>query len=243
MGKIDKKQSSADIFNRDINKNSGYKYTTNASLSSELANFNMTAATLDICNLSGKRVVDIGCGDGTYTMEMFLRGKVNAIQGIDPAGEAIKKAKERTNNPMISFDVQTGDKLHYISDSFDIALLRGVLHHCEDPINVLRESLRVAPTVVVIEPNGYNPILKLLERFSPYHIEHQERSFMPLTLRRWVKQIGGEVCSGRYVGLVPMFCPDPMARLLKVIEPGIERLPVINALSCAVYVFLVKRAK
>ena len=37
----------------------------------------------------------------------------------------------------------------------------------------------------VIEPNGYNPVLKVLEKVSRYHIEHEERSFFPATLHAW----------------------------------------------------------
>ncbi|MBF0504446.1 MAG: class I SAM-dependent methyltransferase [Candidatus Omnitrophica bacterium] len=237
------KQSSAEIFNQDVNSNSGYKYTTKASLSSELANLRLTLATLEICDLNGKKVVDIGCGDGTYTMELFLRGGVDSIHGIDPAGNAIKIAQQRTANQRIVFDLQSGEKLNYASDSFDIAHLRGVLHHVGDPIHVLREALRVAPTVVVIEPNGYNPVLKLLEMFSLYHREHKEKSFSSLRLHRWINQIGGKVCTGRYAGFVPFFCPDRLAQILKAVEPVVERLPVINVLCCAVYVFVIKRVR
>jgi hypothetical protein len=39
-----------------------------------------------------------------------------------------------------------------------------------------------------------------------------------------------------------MFCPDWLARLLKAIEPPIERLPLINRIFCSVYVFQARRA-
>jgi hypothetical protein len=38
-----------------------------------------------------------------------------------------------------------------------------------------------------------------------------------------------------------MFCPDALARLMKFLEPLVERLPVVNALGCAVYVMVVER--
>ncbi len=43
-----------------------------------------------------------------------------------------------------------------------------------------------------------------------------------------------------YAGLVPFFCPEPVARVLKTIEPVVERVPVLRALGCAVYVQLVR---
>jgi hypothetical protein len=39
-----------------------------------------------------------------------------------------------------------------------------------------------------------------------------------------------------------MFCPDWMARVLKFAEPAIERLPLVNRMLCAVYVFHARRA-
>jgi ubiquinone/menaquinone biosynthesis C-methylase UbiE len=237
------KKSIVDIFNQDILDNDGYKYTTNDSLSSKFATSRITAEIFKICDLAGQRIIDIGCGDGTYTMQLFLHGKAGSIHGIDPASEAIKLARKRTDNPRVLFDVQSGEKLQYLPDSFDIAILRGVLHHSEDPIKILKEALRVAPMVVVIDPNGNNLILKLIEKLSPYHIEHKERSFLPLQLHRWAKSIGGRAYSGRYVGIVPCFCPDLLAKILKFFESGVERLPLVNALGCAVYIFAIKRIR
>jgi len=101
--------------------------------------------------------------------------------------------------------------------------------------------MRVARLVVVIEPNGYNPILKVIERFSKYHVEHQEKSYSPAMLNQWVSRSGGVIRTRGYAGLVPMFCPDSVAKVLKRIESAFERIPIINALVCAVYVFAAER--
>jgi hypothetical protein len=118
-----------------------------------------------------------------------------------------------------------------------------VLHHAEDPIDILKEALRLASTVVVIEPNGYNPFLKLIEKYSRYHIDHKERSFLPIKLRQWTKETGGSICSYRFIGFVPFFCPNWLAKILKVLEPIIESIPFVNFLSCATYIFVIKRSK
>jgi hypothetical protein len=38
-----------------------------------------------------------------------------------------------------------------------------------------------------------------------------------------------------------MFCPDWLARSAKCLEPIVERTPVLNALGCAIYVFVAER--
>ena len=108
-------------------------------------------------------------------------------------------------------------------------------------MDALKEALRLAPSVVSIEPNGYNPVLKVLERVSRYHRDHEEKSYPPSRLDYWVTRLGGAITSRQWIGLVPMFCPDWFARTLKTIEPTIERLPGVNRLCCAQYVFVAHR--
>ena len=45
----------------------------------------------------------------------------------------------------------------------------------------------------------------------------------------------------KFAVFVPMFCPDWFAKLSKSIEPTIERLPLLNHITCTVYVFVVER--
>ena len=116
-----------------------------------------------------------------------------------------------------------------------------MLHHLDNPLEVLREALRVAPLVVVVEPNGYNLVLKVIEKLSPYHRAHGEKSYAPRRLRGWFEELGAKVLSSGYAGLVPFFCPDIVARFLKAIEPAFERTPVLNSLSCAVQVVVARR--
>jgi SAM-dependent methyltransferase len=225
-------------FNRDVAQNEGYLYSTNARLSSEMANTRLTDATLAAISFEGKRVIDIGCGDGTYSIEVFRRGRPAMMHSIDPAEQAIEIARKKTDDGSMTFASHDAYALPYGDDSFDIAHIRGVLHHMDRPVDALREAFRVARNVVVIEPNGYNPGLKLLERVSPYHRAHDEKSYPPHGLDRWVRSLGAEVTGRQWVGLVPMFCPDVLARVAKSIEPIVERLPIISKILCAQYVFV-----
>lgn len=236
------RQDYVDPFAADAAANDGYVYTTNAPLSSQLANRRLTEAALAVHSFAGARVLDIGCGDGTYTHELAELADVRTVHGIDPAAEAVRLAKARTTRPDVSFAVSSAYQLPYADDTFDVALLRGVLHHMGRPVDALRDALRVAPTIVVVEPNGYNPGLKVLERCSTYHIEHGEKSYAPLVLDRWVADVGGVVKARVWAGFVPMFCPDWWARAAKRVEPAVERLPLVRFLGCAVYVFAAARA-
>jgi len=231
-----------DVFNRDAAGNQGYLYTATDRLSSRMATETSTRAVLSLGAFAGRRVLDVGCGDGFYAFRYWDRGSPSAWEGIDPAPEAVAVAERSKGTRPITFQVGDGHALPYGDDAFDVVLLQSVLHHDDDPFSMVREAFRVAPTVVIHDPNGYNPVLKVLERVMPYHREHNEKSYSSRRIRNWVHRAGGRTVAERYAGLVPMFSPDWLARGVKVMERAVERVPVARALTCAVYASLNRRA-
>ena len=233
--------SAPEIFDRDVAAEGGYIYALEDRLSSRLATARWSELMLDLVNLENQTVVDIGCGDGHFTMRFYDQGGPRWMVGVDPARLAIGSAWAGRGDRQIRFLVGDGHNLPLPNDSVDVAILQAVLHHDVDPASTLREALRVASSVVCLEPNGYSPFLKVLEKVSGYHRTHDERSYTGRRLGAWVEAAGGEVIAGRLGVAVPMFCPDWAARLLKLAEPVIERVPLVNRLLCAVYVFRANR--
>jgi len=220
-------------FDRDVELNEGYRYTTNAPLSSRLANDRLTDATLDLVPLSGRSLIDVGCGDGTYTADLARRGSPSAVIGIDPSPRAVEAAGRR--HPGLRFEVGDAAWLEATPDRFDVAVARGVLHHADDPARLVRAIGRVAGTLVVIEPNGWNPVLKVIERASAYHRAHGERSWRSSVIDGWLREAGFQPVTRIYAGLVPFFCPAPVARLLKRLEPLVESAGPLGRPALAVY--------
>lgn len=221
-------------FNKDVNEHGGYAYTGDR-LSSILANRRITDAILSLSDLRGKRVIDIGCGDGTYTLELLNAG-AQEVLGVDAAASAIdcarKRAETYNNVRFETADIYDLDAYK----GYDIAILRGILHHLYDVEKAVENICKVADEVVIVEPNGYNPILKVIEKISPYHVEHEEKSYAPHKLNRWFESQGGRVVKAIYIGLVPMFCPDFLARTFKALEPVVEKIPLLRNISCGQYV-------
>jgi ubiquinone/menaquinone biosynthesis C-methylase UbiE len=232
-----KLEGAVDAFDHDVIDNAGYRYTTNAQLSSLLSNERLTRETLKATNFQNRSVIDIGCGDGTYSLALYDSGKPARLVAIDPAAQAIEIARNNLGGRPIDFQVQSAYELEFSDDTFDIAHIRGVLHHIDRPEVAIREALRVAKEIVVIEPNGYNPVLKLIEKYSSYHVEHGEKSYAPSALDAWTRESNAEVKYRRFVGLVPFFCPNWIARTLKFFEPFAEHTPLIKKIACGQYVF------
>ncbi len=224
-------------FDSDVRANEGYLYTTNARKSSVLANARLTDITREMVELRGRRVIDVGCGDGTYAYELFASCAPAAMIGVDAAAEAIAVASRKyaAAAPALRFEAHDVYAMPFEPKTFDIAIVRGLLHHLDDAPRALRCISRLATEVFVIEPNGYNPTLKAIERLSKYHREHGEKSYSPPSLRRWIRELGGTIEREAYAGLVPFFCPDWMATVLKAVEPAFERAPGGRQLACAVF--------
>nr|VFK07998.1 MAG: 2-polyprenyl-3-methyl-5-hydroxy-6-metoxy-1,4-benzoquinol methylase [Candidatus Kentron sp. LPFa]VFK25770.1 MAG: 2-polyprenyl-3-methyl-5-hydroxy-6-metoxy-1,4-benzoquinol methylase [Candidatus Kentron sp. LPFa] len=232
-------------FDGDVRETGSYGYTTDR-LSARLANNRISDEIAQSYDFSRKKVLDLGCGDGAYTLE-FLSLGVREIIGVDPAGIAIDaaniKAKKLGLDALVKFEVGNIYALDsYINDNrFDCIVLRGVLHHLPDAARAIAGLTTFNGTIIVLEPNGNNPVLKLIERFSRYHIAHEERSFSPSLIFSWLIAAEFRVHSCRLINLIPFFCPDWMARVLRAVGPFIERVPLLRDIACGQVVIVARR--
>jgi len=230
-------------FDLDTALNGGYLYTHNARLSSVYANKRLTDKTIETINITNKKVIDVGCGDGVYSQKIFEICKPTKMVGIDVSREGISVAnKKRTIKGKLTFFHKSIEELKRDLSGFDCAILRGVIHHLENPLKDLSIISGIADEIFIIEPNGYNMALKVIEKTSKYHRQHDEKSYSPKTLRKWVRQNGYmDIIHDDYVGLVPFFSPDIVARTCKLVEPFIESSPLLSRLMCGVYVLYAKK--
>jgi len=232
-------------FNEDIKKTGSYIYTVEK-LSSRISNLRSSRGIAESFNFNGKTVLDVGCGDGTYTLEFPTLG-VNSILGLDPAETAIEiakvKAHERGLDLKVKFDVGNIYDLdnYTTNNNLDCIVLRGVLHHVSNPERAIAGLTNFKGTVIVLEPNGNNPLLKLIEKYSHYHISHEERSFSPSTIKSWFINAGFKIYSKKVINIVPTFCPDRMARILHTIEPLIEFIPLIRDITCGQSIIVARK--
>jgi len=231
-----KKQNDPQFHNEDIATHGGYQYAVSEKFSSLHANSRLSETVLSAFDYSGKKVIDIGCGDGKYTEEIYRRFKPAEIVGVDPAGEAVKLASDRYAVPGVRFREASIYALPFPDGYFDIAVVRGVTHHLDRPLEGMKEAVRVSKNIVLTDPNGYNPGCKIIEKISPYHRTHKEMSYFPFQYNRWLREAGATVTKDYYILLVPMFFPEVPARFLARFESFFEQRKYLSRFFCGTHV-------
>lgn len=232
-------------FNVDTETHGGYVYTAVDRWSSRVATLRQTDEIISVLEANfprSVRIADIGCGDGTFTVEIAERFGPQSIRGVDPAAAAIHVATQRIPaalSHVISYEVGSIYDVEAKAGE-SVAVVRGVLHHLDNPKAAIAQLARHFPAIVVLEPNGYNPVLKVIEKTSAYHREHDEKSYWPPALNRWFEQNGYAVAVQKSFSLVPYFCPTPVAKALKAVEPLFEAAPVVRQVACGSNVMLYK---
>lgn len=95
----------------------------------------------------GLRVLDIGCGPGSLTIDLAKHTPDGQVIGIDYVPDPLDQARlAATQAGVNNVEFEVGDihSLDFPDDTFDIVHAHQVLQHISDPIKALQEMRRVA---------------------------------------------------------------------------------------------------
>jgi 2-polyprenyl-3-methyl-5-hydroxy-6-metoxy-1,4-benzoquinol methylase len=84
--------------------------------------------------VSGKTILDCGCGEGFISLELSSRGA--NVLGIDLSSNKIRMAKKlekRTNAPNVAFIIADAENLPFKEGAFDLVVLSEVIEHLPKP--------------------------------------------------------------------------------------------------------------
>lgn len=200
-----------------------------------------TRVILDLAGpLRGKRVLDVGTGDGTYAIEAAARGAV--VTALDVEQEMLDAAHARAASRGVDVSLRQGraEQLPFDGASFDVVIAVTVLCFVPDAQLAVRDMARV------LVPGG-RVVLGELGRFSVWAAERRVRGWLGAsTWRRaqfWSRrELGGLARSaGLHVAGVrgSVFFPPSgrAARLLAPVEPLLTRIHAPGAafLALAAY--------
>ncbi len=111
-----------------------------------------------LCGLlkEGDRVLDVGCGIGTYTSTPLSYLPIS-ITAIDSDKGTIEYAKERNTHKNLEFICASGE-FFYTDTQYDLIVCSHILEHIPDPIKLLLNMRRLTKDggyFYVAVPNGY----------------------------------------------------------------------------------------
>ncbi|KAL2848308.1 S-adenosyl-L-methionine-dependent methyltransferase [Aspergillus pseudodeflectus] len=92
------------------------------------------------------KILDIGCGPGTITVDLATYVPAGHVTGLEMVGDVLVGARALAESRGITnIDFVTGDanSLAYDDETFDVVFCHQVLQHVADPVAILREMKRV----------------------------------------------------------------------------------------------------
>ena len=155
----------------------------------------------------GDRVLDVGCGEGAFMVEL-LRAGVEGVVGVDVAREPLRRARER--HPELDLRLLGGEGAWELEDgSFDVVWAGEVIEHVADTaawLSEVRRVLRSGGRLLLSTPaNGRLALLRaalsrasFAERFDPLadHLRYYSRA----TLSDLLVEFGFESIEVRAAG-------------------------------------------
>ncbi len=99
----------------------------------------MPAIKKIITGIKGKKVLDVGCGPGTYTS--YFASKGATVCAIDISEEMIKLTHKKV--PSAEVRVADMNKIPYPSGAFDLVFYGLSIHYLKDILPTLKEAYRV----------------------------------------------------------------------------------------------------
>jgi len=144
-------------------------------------------------DLTGRRVLELGCGPGIYTVALARRGA--HVTAIDVSAEAVALtlARAEANGVADRVDARQmgAESLQLDAGRFDLVVGFGILHHVDlDAIGPsIRRMLTPGGRAIFREPLGENVLLEFVRRHVPYRQKARSPNENPLTYAE-IRQVG-----------------------------------------------------
>lgn len=129
----------------------------------------------------GRKVLDLGCGDGEDAIEISKYAK--QVIGLDIIRD---KNWDNKKNKNVKFVIGKGEKLPFKDNSFNGLFLKDVLHHVQDIKKTMKEIKRVTTddaVIIFIEGNRYNPLFYIHMTKMRGHDHLTQKQFKNTILR------------------------------------------------------------
>jgi 2-polyprenyl-3-methyl-5-hydroxy-6-metoxy-1,4-benzoquinol methylase len=128
--------------------------------------------------VTDQRVLDMGCGEGRSSERLLEMGAAHVL-GIDISQTAIEQAQARAQPGRLEY--RLGDVTTELEGIFGCIFGRSILHHLDYRVllpHLYEHHLAPGGTMLFMEPQGENPLIRLYTRLVASAHTPDERSFM-----------------------------------------------------------------
>ncbi len=197
---------------------------------------------IDFMKLKGnEKILDIGCGSGTFTIKLAKKYPKSRIIGADISEKVIGFAKKEIKKRKIknvSFIVSGANKIK-TNEKFDVVIISHLIEHLENPLGALKEiksRLKKGGKLFLTTPN-YSSLWPIAEFVfdktmakQGYSLDEQHISrFNCGSIKKIVKKAGFSVNGLKtlYVfSLEASILSKKLGEALFVIDKVLDRVPV-----------------
>lgn len=131
------------------------------------------------------KILDIGCGPGTFTKPLAQKGF--KLYGIDPVSEVIKIAKQRTKNKNAEYQVGNIYKIPFPDNYFDIIICLGLfqtLDNARAALKEIRKKLKSNGMIIITTLNCFSVFRHFFKK------KIKPKSFNPFVFKKTISKHG-----------------------------------------------------
>ena len=141
----------------------------------------------------GKRLIELGCGTGRWTIPLAERTGCEAV-GLDSSAAMLEKARAKDSEGRVTWLEGDCESLALEPESFDCALMVLMMHHLEDHLNTFQGVFRILKPggVFLIRQGTLEDILgDPMHRFFPEAVTiDRRRTPFRSEIEYWLSQAG-----------------------------------------------------
>jgi cyclopropane fatty-acyl-phospholipid synthase-like methyltransferase len=109
-------------------------------------------------DVTGKKVLDVGCGSGIYSVDFARRGAARVV-GVDFSGNMLELARQEAERYQVAdrCELIQADFLEVqLEDKFDISIAMGVFDYVPDQVTFLRKMVELTTDKVIVAFPGHS---------------------------------------------------------------------------------------
>ena len=206
---------------------------------------------LIMLNVTGKKVLELGCGTGGRACQIAQNG--GDVTGVDISDTGIdfarQMAKDKKVEDKTNFLVMNAEELKFEDNCFDVIVCGAILHHLDldKVLPELRRVLKDNGKAIFSEPLGNNPFINLYRKLTPQYRTEDEHPLVDedfKKIEKYFKKIEIKYFHLTSLLAVPFrnfFFFDCLVKILEKLDELLFRIPFMRRQAWVVIMILSKK--